>query len=125
MQHDVGLKSRRVGIARYYHLEPGDGTRYEFMVMRRDEEYLYCAEVHGLTFQGYPFRETSVIDCWRELKQGETVSASKPEFGPHPYIGYVSDRAHANCNPWTARAAVFAMWLFLQDEKRGAHEYIT
>ena len=121
---DIGLKESRVALARYYHLEPGDGTRYEFMVMRKDAENLYCAEVHGLTCQGYIYREFSVLECFAELVPGKlSFRGGKSGISElmHPYLGYITEPAHANCNPWTARAMVFAMWQFLQDEKKGSH----
>ena len=118
---DIGLRESRVGIARYYHLEPGDGTRYEFLIMRKDGDNLYCAEVNTLTFRGYIYRPSSILPCMEELKEGE-LSAKVDNRGPgliHPYLGYIADKSH--CNPWTARAAVFAMWRFLQDEKEDDH----
>ena len=117
---EIGLRESRVALARYYHLEPGDGTRYEFMVMRRDAENLYCAEVHGLPCQGYIYREFSVLNCMEELVPGELYARGNPEVFHH-YIGYITEGGHSNCNPWTARAMVFAMWQFLQDEKKGSH----
>ena len=117
---DIGLRESRVALARYYHLEPGDGTRYEFMVMRKDAENLYCAEVHGLSCQGYVYREGSVLDCMGGLEPGQ-ISFTRSTDSIHPYLGYIAGAGHANCNLWTARAMVFAMWKFLQDEKKGSH----
>ena len=121
---EIGLKERRVGLAHYYHLEPGDGTRYEFIIVRKDPENLWCAEVNRIGFKGYLYHPISITSCLNELEDGSIAPKHNPqELQMHHFLLYMSEGAHSDCNPWTARAACFAMWRFLQDEREGSHGY--
>lgn len=101
----------------YYHIEPGDGTRYEFIVTPyRDGEYLYCLSTgEGASFSSALYRIDEVqkyIDehpKWDYKDAGDTlgydVDGGKSTFDR--MVAYIT--SESACNPWTAVAALMAM----------------
>ncbi len=130
----IGVKHAQMGQALFIWLEPGDGTRYEFVVMRRPPLYpgesntdnLMVATVSSITFRGYYYHDYSVqgyldratgrsdedVLFTREVPTG--VGETSPALDE--FLAYMSDSAHSACNPWTARAACLAMGEFLKQE---------
>ncbi len=121
MSREQPFKNQLWGRGYFTELEPGDGTHYEFLIMRYDRSNLLCAAVsHGsgsALFAGYTYRVTSVLDCLERMEGAAKEEEIYQEFGQiDHYLGYMTERGHSDCNSWTARAACMAMGEFLSKE---------
>lgn len=101
--------------AMYYHIEPGDGTRYEFVVTPyRDGKCLYCLSTSGgakFTSSIYQIAEVQqYIDSHPKWDHRDIVTIGKMGGGiltPDAMVYHIM--IESNCNPWTAVAALMAM----------------
>ncbi len=105
----------------FVHIEPSDGTRYEFLIMRSqitDQRGLMIASVGSVGFRGYAYDTREIRDylARAEGRIGEDVlftSMEPPASGGERrvldyFLAYMSEDEHSSCNPWTARAACLA-----------------
>ena len=90
--------------------QPGDGTRYEFLITDINTEYIYISELSGLSLS-YGFRIDTLIDFSNNfliIKQKiskdtyKTVIINSGMFDFY-FVNYAIEKL--NCNPWTAIAA--------------------
>lgn len=94
-------------------LEPGDGTRYTFLVEQSgDKDYLFVAGAPR--FDLYKYNKDAVLAFYKKYPTF-TVDLTDLEFLNDDYIQYMSE--HSKCNVWTARAALMAMKKFIEIEK--------
>ncbi len=127
MEFARGLKQVYKTPSMYVHLQPGDGTRYEFIVCRAygeneplDTDNLYCTCLN-IKFIGYRYHESSIreyVARVMDLEDVEQIGRKKEgeKLVLDHFIEYISNPAHSDCSPWTARAACMAMYTFLQME---------
>lgn len=93
-------------------LEPGDATRYTFLVEESgDKNYLFVAGAPR--FDLYKYNKGAVLAFYKKYPTF-TVDLSDLEFLDDDYIQYMSE--HSKCNPWTARAAIMAMKEYMDRE---------
>ena len=80
--------------------EPGDVTRYEFLLFPKGE-YVLVAGSPGFTL--YPYRIADAIRCANEIE-----AKGYPDVEPdHHYLSYVL--GHSTNNIWTAAAMCLAV----------------
>lgn len=94
-------------------LEPGDGTRYAFLVESgANKEYLWIAG--SPRFDLYEYDRNSMLAFFRRYPN---TTADLLDLGwmEDSYIQYIAD--HSKCNVWTARAALMAMKRYMDTEK--------
>lgn len=97
--------------ATYWHIEPGDGTRYEFLIAEVEPGKLRIAAVGGARFEGYAY----AVDGMRRFaaRYGDALTADDYQSAirdsgalDDPLVEYAAEQAHSNCNRWTAVAAL-------------------
>jgi hypothetical protein len=103
-------------------LEPGDGVRYRFAVINKDDDYIIISGVET-NFQGYEFRKDSIKLLFDEIGKPPQYKdyhkwASKVCHNPNHYLKYVIESVGgiANVNPFTALAAMYAGLIYLETE---------
>lgn len=102
--------------------QPGDGTRYRFIVARKDEFNLWISSVEDTKFTGYVYSIQSVnefIAHQNQMKDREVILeyfGSDKALRIHHFLEYMSEPEHSDCNPWTARAACLTMFHYLVHE---------
>lgn len=110
-------------LAHHVVLEPGDGTHYEFLVSRVDDDYYFVASVGSVAFAGYPYRVDDVRAFASRhpwiVPEGPTGPAyMKTARSADPmgdgFLSYVLE--HSLCNPWTVLAAIRAVLAVLETE---------
>lgn len=93
--------------------EPGDGTRYSFVVTLTNGTHDWgdecrpvvgVAAVGGCTFGGQWMPLAQVRQWWAETKE-LTPAASLD----HHFIGWIENEARTKPNLWTVRAALLAV----------------
>jgi hypothetical protein len=101
-------------------MEPGDGTRYSFVVWANNgsRTKLMCAGTgDGAHFDGYEYSLSGVCrtidECGQPGHVGHDSAGTYRAWAEHvmrtqEWLGYIV--GHSNCNPWTAVAAMLAMW---------------
>ena len=90
-------------------LEPGDMTRYEFLIEKGWGETLIIAGCPR--FDLYAYSEADVFQLYSLFPDLEDREASHDSLFSSGIFQYII--GHSNCNPWTARAAVIAMKKFI------------
>lgn len=94
------------GRSRFIEIQPGDMTRYEFMIMESRPGWVYIA---GSLMTGYEFEKTSLKRAWSEVLEN-------PAGG---YCGYVAGHNRIDLDSaakgWTARAMILAAVQVIQD----------
>jgi hypothetical protein len=96
-------------------MEPGDGTRYSFIVSETEEYHDWSvdegtivgvASVSGCMFGGQWMPLRKVREWWEETKDGTPEDSLD-----HHFIGWIMGemRPGTNTNPWTVRAALLAV----------------
>ena len=119
---DDALKALREVNARYYHLEPGDGTRYEFIVgytgAINQDEY-FCMGVGGAKFPYAVFDGQDVRGYierhprwnYRENERGSCIADVNNPNMMDPWIE--ACKVDLECNPCTIVAAIMAVNSFM------------
>jgi len=104
--------------------EPGDGTHYEFVLMRESDRFILIMRgSQGARFDSYTYRDdslSSILEEYPVLGTHPTTKEYENAIGDSgiladPFIGYMSD--HSTCNVWTAVAAIRAAIHFMKMEK--------
>ncbi len=107
--------------ARYYHLEPGDATRYEFVVHLHPTEMgcMVISGVGGATFGTTYVRVDELLEYlakhpnWNDQKQ--CISSRIVHAEVDPFLTYLK-MTTGYYSHMTGLAAVMAMKAFLDDE---------
>ena len=84
-------------------IQPGDGTRYRFMIVPEAKGYVFISGVDCTRFNGYTYSVDDIKHCFLELPK---TPKTPEEFCHLPLIRYMHD--YADCSYWEARAAVLA-----------------
>ena len=116
----------------YFHIEPDDGTRYEFIVAPDATEdgmhsnNIFIASVlPEVPFAGYRYLVGSILEYQYVhfpdqffIPQNNHV-VYRPHSGSvlNPYIEYMME--HSRCSPWTAVAAIMAGVLYVETIRHG------
>ena len=106
--------------------QPGDGTRYDFIVTDVPEmnQVIIAGTGKGAKFKGYTYRKASIISFLLEfpdvlINDRDTYRDKVGEIMPDrhfpPFVGYICDDKHSDCNPWTALAAMRAAYAFIKE----------
>ncbi len=123
----TGVVRTSGGMFTYHHIEPGDGTLYEFYVMNSVGYDLHglvpACVVQGVPFNAYAYHQESVMQFIKDHPTFEyddefLMLPSKHAPGGQmidPFLGYIM--GHSNCSVWTAVAAIMAMELHLDHGK--------
>lgn len=115
------LKALRGVNARYYHLEPGDGTRYEFIVGYiglSDQDEYFCVGIGGARFPYTVFDGQDVRDyierhpSW-DGGPGERSCIHKVGNEEHMDPWIADCQLDTQANPWTIVTAVMAVNSFM------------
>lgn len=93
-------------------LEPGDGTRYAFLVEQSaDKRYLWVAGTPR--FDLYEYDINSMLAFFRHYPN-TAADLLDLNWMEDSYIQYIVD--HSKCNVWTARAALMAMRQYVEQQ---------
>ena len=118
---DGALKALQEANARYYHLEPGDGTRYEFIVgyfgTHLQDEF-FCMGVGGAKFPYVIFDGQDIRDYierhpkWDGGVGARSCIVNKEEGSAIDFF-IEACMIDTQVNPWTVIAAVMAVNNFM------------
>jgi hypothetical protein len=103
-------------------LEPGDGVSYRFAIINKDDDYIIIAGI-DTHFQGYEFRKDSIRLLFDEIGKPPAYKdyhkwADKVCHNQNHYLKYIIDSVGgiAHVNPFTALAAMYAGFIYLETE---------
>jgi hypothetical protein len=102
-------------------LEPGDRTKYKFIVINLNDDYIIISGIET-KFNGYEFRKDDIRHFFdvngkppQEDKYHKWADALLHK--KEDYLLYVQDHTGGiMCNPFTALAALYAGFIFLESE---------
>jgi hypothetical protein len=93
----------------FIEIQPGDGTRYEFLIQDYNTENLW---IGGSLMTGYLFRKDSIRDAAGAVKDHDQFQNSLINGTFIPYVGYVAEhnQSRRDIGPklWIARAMILA-----------------
>ena len=102
-------------------LEPGDRTKYKFIVIDKDDDYLIISGLET-RFYGYEFRKDSIKKFFDAVGQPPPYNeyyrwASDLLHKENEFLSYVRDHTGGviTCNMFTALAAIYAGYIFLTE----------
>jgi hypothetical protein len=102
--------------AKFVEIQPGDGTRYEFVIVDFNEDNLW---IGGSLMSGYIFRKASIVKAIDEVEHYHGF-LNKMSSGAVPhYVGYIAEhnrlKQNIGAKYWVARAMIMAAYKVLQD----------
>lgn len=104
-------------------IEPGDKTKYSFIISNVDDYILIAGTGEGAMFQGYSYDKISIKEFCKKYEYSNIgyneyqkwVSDNK--ILEEGYLGYIVN--HSHCNVWTALIAVFCMNEVIKENENG------
>tara|TARA_Y100000310_G_scaffold202077_1_gene202190 strand:- start:38 stop:508 length:471 start_codon:yes stop_codon:yes gene_type:complete len=122
-----GTVSRRKKVsAEWMEIQPGDGTRYTFIVMEgpHSDGWLTIAGTgDGAAFSGYRYDKESLLACADEYGLWGNLRPFKHEYQQRVrecgildehFVHYMAESSHSDCSAWTAVAAIGAAVQFIR-----------